>query len=100
MLRRDLTQRFCLYARCPLLSPSLMSSTLVLTCGAICCTQVQSLKRLLRRAEDDRAGLTIECQGLTERLGAAASQREAYERECEVSALIRNLAASPHTVYC
>lgn len=68
--------------------------------GAICCTQVQSLKRLLRRAEDDRAGLTTECQGLTERLGAAASQREAYERECEVSALIRILAASPQTVYC
>ena len=49
-----------------------------------CCSQVQSLKRLLKRAEDDRTGLTTECQGLTERLGAAASQREAYEREWEV----------------
>ncbi len=49
-----------------------------------CCSQVQSLKRLLKRAEDDRTGLTTECQGLTERLCAAASQREAYEREWEV----------------
>lgn len=47
--------------------------------------QVESLKRLLKRADEDRAGLTAECRGLTERLGAAAKKREACECECKVS---------------
>jgi len=56
--------------------------------------QVQSLKRLLKRADEDRAGLTAECRGLTERLAAAAHQREACEHECEVS--VRSPASILH----